>query len=145
MCLRHRRVFPNTLHSLSRVWAGDSYMLETVLPEWKWVLFYYVIEQSFVKIKYLSLKERRRYSNLNEEALDRTMWRAHFGRGFGPVVRQTIKWMNEVAKLDTLYSVKMRIHILLYVFFWVIPRRLNFICWRFGTLCLFHFHRQVGE
>jgi hypothetical protein len=27
---------------------------------------------------------------------------------------------------------------LLYVFFWVIPRRLNFICRRFGTLCLFH-------
>ena len=26
-----------------------------------------------------------------EEALDRTMWRARFGRGFGPVVRQTTK------------------------------------------------------
>jgi hypothetical protein len=24
---------------------------------------------------------------------------------------------------------------MLYVFFWVIPRRLNFICRRFGTLC----------
>jgi len=24
---------------------------------------------------------------------------------------------------------------LLYAFFWVIPRRLNFICRRFGTLC----------
>jgi len=33
-------------------------------------------------------------------------------------------------------------HIMLYVFFWVIPRRLNFICLRFGTLCLFHLHRQ---
>ena len=28
------------------------------------------------------LKERRGYSHLKEEALDRTMWRAHFGRGF---------------------------------------------------------------
>ena len=37
------------------------------------------------------LKERRGYSHLKEEALDRTMWRAHFGRGFGPVVRQTTK------------------------------------------------------
>ena len=37
------------------------------------------------------LKERRGYSHLNEEALDRTMWRARFGRGFGPVVRQTAK------------------------------------------------------
>jgi hypothetical protein len=41
------------------------------------------------------LKERRGYSHLKEEALDRTMWRAGFGRGFGPVVRQTAKWMNE--------------------------------------------------
>ena len=32
---------------------------------------------------------------------------------------------------------------MLYVFFWVIPRHLNFICRRFGTLCLFHLHRQV--
>ena len=30
------------------------------------------------------------------------------------------------------------------MFFWVIPRRLNFICRRFGTLCLFHLHRHVG-
>jgi hypothetical protein len=34
------------------------------------------------------LEERRGYSHL-EEALDRTMWRTRFGRGFGPVVRQT--------------------------------------------------------
>ena len=34
--------------------------------------------------------------------------------------------------------------VLLYAFFWVIPRRLNFICQRFGTLCLFHLHRRVG-
>jgi len=31
---------------------------------------------------------------LKEEALDRTMRRARFGRGFGPVVRQTTKWTN---------------------------------------------------
>ena len=36
-------------------------------------------------------KKRRGYSHLKEEALDRTMWRAHFGRGFGPVVRETTK------------------------------------------------------
>jgi hypothetical protein len=30
-------------------------------------------------------------SHLKEEALDRTMWRARFGRGFGPVVRETTK------------------------------------------------------
>ena len=37
------------------------------------------------------LKERRGYSLLKEEALDRTMWRARFGRGVGPVVKQTTK------------------------------------------------------
>jgi hypothetical protein len=39
----------------------------------------------------VDLKERREYSHLKEEALDRTMWRARFGRGFGPVMRQTTK------------------------------------------------------
>jgi len=37
------------------------------------------------------LKERRGYSHLKEEALDRTMWRAGFGRGFEHVVKQTAK------------------------------------------------------
>ena len=37
------------------------------------------------------LKERRGYSHLKEEAMDCTMWRAPFGRGFGPVVRQSKK------------------------------------------------------
>ena len=35
------------------------------------------------------LKDRRGYSHLKEEALDRTLWRNRFGRRFGPVVRQT--------------------------------------------------------
>jgi len=37
------------------------------------------------------LKERRGYSHLKEEALGPTMWRDRFGRGFGPVVRETAK------------------------------------------------------
>jgi len=32
--------------------------------------------------------DRRGYSHLKEEALDRTMWRHRFGGGFGTVVRQ---------------------------------------------------------
>jgi len=32
------------------------------------------------------LKDRRGYCRLNEEVLDRTMWRNNFGRGFGPFV-----------------------------------------------------------
>jgi hypothetical protein len=37
-------------------------------------------------------KERKGYSHLKEEALDRTtsMWTARFGIGIGPVVRETI-------------------------------------------------------
>jgi hypothetical protein len=42
------------------------------------------------------LKKRRGYSHLKEVALDRTMWTVCFGRGFGPVVRQTAKWMTTV-------------------------------------------------
>jgi len=41
------------------------------------------------------LQERRGDSHLKEEALDRITWRDRFGRGFGPVVRQTTKWMNK--------------------------------------------------
>jgi len=37
------------------------------------------------------LKERRGYTHLKQETSDRTMQRARFGRGFGPVVRQTIE------------------------------------------------------
>ena len=35
-----------------------------------------------------------------------------------------------------------RILCMLYAFFWVITRRLEFMCRRFGTLCLFLLHRQ---
>ena len=34
------------------------------------------------------LKDRKGYSHLKEEPLDRTMWRNRFGGVFGPVVRQ---------------------------------------------------------
>jgi len=35
------------------------------------------------------------------------------------------------------------VFLLLYAVFWVIPGSLNFICGSFGTICLFHLHRQV--
>jgi hypothetical protein len=35
------------------------------------------------------LNEKGRYWKLKEEALDRTVRRTRFGRGYGPVVRQT--------------------------------------------------------
>jgi hypothetical protein len=37
------------------------------------------------------LEERREYCHLKEETVDCTMWRARFGRDYGPVVRQTAK------------------------------------------------------
>jgi hypothetical protein len=43
----------------------------------------------------MTLRKRGRYSHLKGEAPERTMWRTEFGRGFGPVVRQTAKWMDE--------------------------------------------------
>jgi hypothetical protein len=41
------------------------------------------------------LEERRGYSHLKEKAVDRSMRTARFGRGFGPVVRQTDRLLNE--------------------------------------------------
>jgi hypothetical protein len=35
------------------------------------------------------LKETRGYWKLKEKEPDRTLWRILFGRGYGPVVRQT--------------------------------------------------------
>jgi hypothetical protein len=35
------------------------------------------------------LKEMREYCKLKDEALDHTVSRIHFGRGSGPVARQT--------------------------------------------------------
>jgi len=34
---------------------------------------------------------------------------------------------------------------MLFAFFWVILRRLSFVCRRFGTLCLFHLHRRYED
>jgi hypothetical protein len=52
--------------------------------------------------------------------------------------------LNLCKKTEKCTCIKCFYHELLitnvYVFFWVIPRRLNFICQRFGTVCLFHLH-----
>ena len=42
------------------------------------------------------LEESREYSHLKEEALDRIMLTARFGRGFGPIVRQTTEGINGI-------------------------------------------------
>jgi len=35
------------------------------------------------------LKEKIGYYKLKEDVLARTLWRIRFGRGYGPVIRQT--------------------------------------------------------
>jgi hypothetical protein len=67
------------------------------------------------------LKERRGYYHLKEGALDRTMWRARFGRGFGPVVRQTInEKMTYPVKLSSAHWV-----------FFIYCTKLNFVASKF--------------
>ena len=66
------------------------------------------------------LKERRGYAHLKEEALDRTMWRARFRRGLGPVVRQTTKLMRRrpFFRTDNLLQLQRLIQELPLVYFW---------------------------
>jgi hypothetical protein len=40
----------------------------------------------------VALRETTGYLKLKEEAIDRTRWRTRFGKGCGPVVRQTTWW-----------------------------------------------------
>jgi hypothetical protein len=59
------------------------------------------------------------------------------------VIRETVdlhrsswwRYLRESVHLEDLAINRTVIKWMLYVFFWVIPRRLNFICRRFGTLC----------
>jgi hypothetical protein len=47
------------------------------------------------------LEEKRAYWKLKREALDRILWRTGFGRVYGPVVRQTIEWINQDKQLPS--------------------------------------------
>jgi len=86
----------NILHEISKgkaKWMGHILYRNCLL---QWVIEGKIkgeIKVTGRRCKKLSddLKERRGYSHLKEEALDCTMWRARFGRGFGPVVRHTAK------------------------------------------------------
>jgi hypothetical protein len=82
----------NIVHTIERRkanWIGHilrrncllNHAIEVILEEW--------IEMTGRRRKQLldDLKEKRRYWKLKEEALDRTLWRTRFGRGYGPVVR----------------------------------------------------------
>jgi hypothetical protein len=45
------------------------------------------------------LKETRGYEKLKEGALDYTLWRTRFGRGYGPVVRQNEESLSLVLNM----------------------------------------------
>jgi hypothetical protein len=47
------------------------------------------------------LKEMTGYWKLKEEALDHTRWRICFGRGYGPVVRQTTGIKLEIMQVNS--------------------------------------------
>jgi hypothetical protein len=41
------------------------------------------------------LNEKREYWQLKEDVIDGTSCRTCFGRGYGPIVRETMEWMND--------------------------------------------------
>jgi len=93
------KVQRNILHEISKRkanWMGHilrrNCLIEQVIEgKIKWEIEVTVRRGSRSRKLLDDLKERRGNSHLKEEALDRTMWRARFGRVFGPVVRQTAK------------------------------------------------------
>jgi len=47
---------------------------------------------------------------LKEKALDRTLWRTRFGRGCGPIVKQTAEWWHLPYNIvDTCYRCGMTV------------------------------------
>jgi hypothetical protein len=89
----------NILHEMSKRkadWIGHILRRNCLLPQFiggKIKVWIELKERRGRRRRKLldNLKERRAYSHLKEEALDRTMWRARYERGFGPVMRQTAK------------------------------------------------------
>ena len=76
---------------------------------------------------YVQFSNRRRYSSeRNSRSRDAYLMAPSIDTG-------------SVMLVDDLVNVK------LYYFFWVIPRCLNFMCRRFGTFCLCHFHRSCEQ
>jgi hypothetical protein len=53
-------------------------------------------EEEDVSSYWRTLRKGEDTGNFKEEALDRAMGRTRFGRGSGPVVRQTMHWMTYI-------------------------------------------------
>jgi hypothetical protein len=87
----------NTLHTIKRIkdnWIGHTLRRNCLLKyviEGKLEGRIEMTEKRGRRRKQLleDLKGKRRYWKLKEKALDRALLRTRFGRGYGPVVRQT--------------------------------------------------------
>ena len=71
----------------------DNYHLSLYLRgqgrEGQWLFFEAKRDPRPRKLGKHCLKGTRGYRELKDDAIDRTPWRTVFGRGFGPVLRQT--------------------------------------------------------
>jgi hypothetical protein len=89
----------NILHTIKRRkanWIGDILRRNCLLKhviEGKLEGRIEMMGRRGTRRKYLldELKEKRGYWKLKDEALDRTLWRTRFGRGYGPIIRQITK------------------------------------------------------
>jgi hypothetical protein len=63
------------------------------------------------------------------------MWRARFGRGFGPVVRQTAKWMD--GSFNQFYSS--------YLYYFIASSSQVYSCNVFGDLNASKYIRNIGK
>jgi hypothetical protein len=90
---KEERKIPHTIKRRKANWIGHILRRNCFLK--------HVIEGKIDGIEVTGRRGRRRkqllddltdrigYYKLKEEVLDRTVWRIRFGRGYGPVVRQT--------------------------------------------------------
>jgi hypothetical protein len=60
-------------------------------------------EEKDVSSCWKTLRKNCTYCKLKEKALVRTLWRTHFGRGYGPLVRQIV-WQCVTGPVSRLLS-----------------------------------------
>ena len=68
-----------------------------------------------------------------------------YGREVPYLTGLEIRPLTEVPIFYSVPPLKYRSITCLHSFFWVIPRRLNLMCRRFGTICVFHRHRWCEQ
>jgi len=54
------------------------------------------------------INETTRYCNLEQESMDRNLWRTRFKWTHGPVARQTKQWTNKIGYKDAVYVCERR-------------------------------------